>query len=72
MRKDSFKPGDKAPMTGWYRVHHPSHEHASEVILKQGDVFPTCPECQICPTYELMAALKGYDPAERTKSLCMG
>ena len=61
MQKEKFKPGDRAPFSGWYRAIHPSHDHTSEIIVAKGGVFPTCPKCTISPSYELIGALKGYE-----------
>lgn len=41
-----FRPGDKAPTTGIYRVFHGrQHVEGHYVIALQGDVFPVCLEC---------------------------
>lgn len=55
--KERFKPGDTAPVSGLYRVIHPSHDNAGEIVLAEGETFPTCPECRISPSYEFLAAL---------------
>ena len=59
MTKEKFKPGDRAPISGWYRVIHPSHDFTSEIIVAKGGLFPTCPKCQISPIYELIGVLTG-------------
>jgi hypothetical protein len=51
-----FKPGDTVPVTGWYRISHPSHGETAEQVLEAGDAFASCPECALSPTYELIAA----------------
>jgi len=51
-----FKPGDTVPVTGWYRVSHPSHNLVGEEVLEAGAPFASCPECSISPIYELIAA----------------
>ncbi len=51
-----FKPGETVPVTGWYRISHPSHDLVNEQVLEAGGAFASCPECAISPTYELIAA----------------
>ena len=43
---DTFKPGDKVPRSGIYRVvHHQYHAQEHEVICVRGEPFPPCNHC---------------------------
>lgn len=61
MLREKFKPGDRAPASGWYRVVHPSHDHTTEIIVHKDAPFPTCRLCRIAPSYELIGELKSCD-----------
>ena len=40
-----YRPGQKAPRTGLYRVVHYQHRLPHDVVIKQGEVFPSCNRC---------------------------
>ena len=40
-----FRPGDRIPETGIYRVYHSGHRLAHEVTLLHGESFPRCAKC---------------------------
>jgi hypothetical protein len=40
-----YAAGDIAPHTGFYRVYHLVHRVAHEVVVREGDTFPTCKHC---------------------------
>jgi hypothetical protein len=43
---DIFRPGDRTPSSGIYRVvHSVQHAPAHQVIALYGDIFPRCQEC---------------------------
>ena len=62
MVMNRFLPGDPVPLTGWYSANHVSHDLKADILLPEGDSFPTCPECLITPTYELVAIIHDFEP----------
>jgi hypothetical protein len=40
-----YKPGDKAPQSGVYRVVHKQHRPEHEVTLFRSEQFPRCNRC---------------------------
>lgn len=40
-----FQPGDIAPRSGIYRVHHYAHRVPHAVIIMAGTVLPKCKRC---------------------------
>jgi hypothetical protein len=40
-----FKPGDKVPVSGVYRVTHDRHRMPHKVFAFDGDEFPACKKC---------------------------
>lgn len=54
---DVFKPGDKVPNSGIYRVVHDSrHAQEHEVTCIIGKVFPACNDCGSHPRFTLVRA----------------
>jgi len=40
-----FKPGQKVPSSGVYRVLHKDHRDEHDATLREGELFPTCTVC---------------------------
>lgn len=61
---DEYKPGDKVPKSGIYKVTH-DRNHASphEVTCVFGKVFPPCRGCQH-PRFELVRAAQHVETNE--------
>ena len=45
MAEQGYKPSQKVPVSGVYRVEHDGHRDAHEATLLQGESFPTCAIC---------------------------
>ena len=41
-----FRPGEKVPSSGVYRVLHKGHRTEHEATLREGEEFPTCTVCE--------------------------
>jgi hypothetical protein len=41
----TFRAQQKVPQTGLYRVFHYQHRMPHDVVMKQGELFPTCNKC---------------------------
>lgn len=42
---DEFKPGEKVPSSGVYRVFHKDHRDEHEATMREGEQFPNCTVC---------------------------
>ena len=52
-----YKPGDKVPKSGIYRVTHDrQHHEAHEVTCVMGHTFPPCNHCGQHPRFTLVRA----------------
>ena len=50
-----FRPGEMAPITGVYRVEHGvRHRDQHEVVIIRGEQLPTCRECKLNVTFEIL------------------
>jgi len=49
-----YKPGEKVPRSGIYRVAHDSHHVEHEVTCVWGDRFPPCNHCGMAPRFVLV------------------
>ena len=45
MAEQGYKPSQKVPISGVYRVEHNGHREAHEATLLQGEIFPACAVC---------------------------
>ena len=54
MKARKFKPGDKVPSTGIYRVEHASHRLMHETTLLEKGLFPRCRECHSQVRFQLI------------------
>jgi len=43
---EEFKPGDKVPTSGIYKVMHDGHTQPHEVTCIEGEQFPPCNTCK--------------------------
>lgn len=56
---DIYKPGDKVPASGIYRVvHDKNHVQEHEVTVVFGEHFPPCKGCGHHPRFSLVKAAK--------------
>ncbi len=46
MAEQVYKPSERVPFSGVYRVEHDGHRDVHEVTLLQGEVFPACATCE--------------------------
>ena len=54
---DIYKPGDKVPASGIYKVvHDPRHAEEHEVTAVMGEPFPPCNGCGQHPRFTLVRA----------------
>jgi len=61
---DTFKPGDKVPHSGIYKVtHDPEHAQSHEVTCVYGKVFPPCRGCKH-PRFILVRSAQHIDSNE--------
>jgi formamidopyrimidine-DNA glycosylase len=57
MPEEQYKPGDKVPRSGIYRVIHDSNHHEEhEVTCVYGKAFPPCNHCGRHVRFELFRA----------------
>jgi hypothetical protein len=52
MASEKLHPGQVAPRSGVYRVHHYAHRLPHAVIVLEGDLLPTCALCGPRVTFE--------------------
>jgi hypothetical protein len=45
MDRETFRPGEKAPLSGVYRVVHHAHRLPHDVTIEKTTVFPSCARC---------------------------
>lgn len=60
MKGKIFKPGQRVPVSGIYRVEHDSHRLMHEATLLQNEPFPRCRECKSDVRFELVRAVTTY------------
>ena len=60
MKGKIFKPGQRVPVSGIYRVEHDSHRLMHEATLLQNDLFPRCRQCNLEVRFELVRAIAAY------------
>ncbi len=59
MAEEMFKPGDKVPRSGIYKVvHDKNHHEAHEVTVIYGSKFPPCNHCGEHPRFVLVRFAK--------------
>jgi hypothetical protein len=52
MAEETYKPGDKVPKSGIYRViHDENHHEPHEITVVFGDHFPPCNHCGKHPRF---------------------
>lgn len=56
-----YKPGDKVPSSGVYRVLHKAHREEHEATLREGEEFPTCTVCEQEVRFRLVQSAKLID-----------
>ncbi len=55
---EEFKPGEKVPSSGVYRVLHKGHRDEHEATLREGEEFPTCTVCEEGVRFHLVQSAK--------------
>ncbi len=63
---EEFKPGDKVPKSGIYKVTHDSHSVPHEVTCIIGKTFPPCNSCDH-PRFVLVRAAHHIETHEHFK-----
>jgi len=64
---DSFKPGEKVPHSGIYKViHDPEHDQPHEVTCVYGKAFPPCRGCR-SPKFVLVRPAQHIEANEHFK-----
>jgi hypothetical protein len=59
----AYKPGDKAPDSGIYKVvHDRNHKQPHEITMIKGKEFPPCPGCTSGPQYTLVRKTEHLRP----------
>jgi hypothetical protein len=51
---ERFKPGQRVPRSGVYRVYHDSHRLMHETALLIAELFPSCKRCNNSVRFELV------------------
>jgi hypothetical protein len=64
-QKMVYKPGEKVPVAGIYKVHHQAHRGPHEASFRSAEKFPACAKCGDEVRYELIAAAERNEPTER-------
>ncbi len=65
---DMFKPGEKVPNSGIYRVEHDkNHTQPHEVTCVYGERFPPCNHCGENPRFHLVRAAQHITSNEHFK-----
>lgn len=61
---EEFKPGEKVPTSGVYRVLHKGHRDGHDATLREGELFPTCTVCNDQVRFRLVQSAKLIDGDE--------
>ncbi len=56
-----FRPGDRVPRSGLYRVYHDAHRLMHEAALLTDDPFPGCRQCGPAVRFEFIRRLRDRD-----------
>jgi hypothetical protein len=56
-----FKPGESVPRTGVYRVNHDLHRLMHQAALIEGELFPSCRQCNNSVRFELVRPMRDGD-----------
>jgi hypothetical protein len=68
MAETVYKPGEKVPRSGIYRVvHDPVHIQEHEVTAVFGDTFPPCNHCGQHPRFTLVRGARHISSHEAFK-----
>lgn len=60
-KSSRFEPGQTAPRSGVYRVHHYAHHMPHSVIVLAGTVLPKCKRCGENVRFEPTAAAESIE-----------
>jgi len=53
-----FRPGERVPRSGLYRVYHDAHRLMHEATLLTDDPFPFCKQCGTAVRFEFIRLLR--------------
>lgn len=56
-----YKPGEKVPSSGVYRIAHKEHREEHDATLREGEQFPTCTVCSSDVRFRLVQSAKLID-----------
>jgi len=56
-----FRPGERVPRSGLYRVYHDAHRLMHEAALLRKDPFPFCRQCGTAVRFEFIRLLQDRD-----------
>lgn len=57
MKSKNYRPGEVIPVSGIYRVEHPTHRLMHEATLLGQNLFPRCRECRDAVRFRLLHAV---------------
>jgi hypothetical protein len=55
----TYKPGDRVPVSGIYRIEHNRHRLMHEATLTKDMLFPLCRRCHAAVAFQLIRSAKG-------------
>lgn len=56
-----FRPGERVPRSGLYRVYHDAHRLMHEATLLTEDPFPFCKQCGTAVRFKFIRLLRDRD-----------
>ncbi|HEX3585209.1 MAG TPA: hypothetical protein VH024_04400 [Candidatus Angelobacter sp.] len=56
-----FRPGERVPRSGMYRVYHDAHRLMHEAALLTDDAFPCCKQCGPAVRFEFIRRRRDND-----------
>jgi hypothetical protein len=56
-----FRPGERVPRSGMYRVNHDAHRLMHEAALLTDDAFPCCKQCGPAVRFEFIRRRRDND-----------
>ena len=59
-----YRPGEKVPAAGIYKVAHDGHRDPHEASFRTSEPFPVCAKCGNNVRYELIAAAESAEAGE--------
>ncbi len=64
MAEQGYKPSERVPVSGVYRVEHNGHRVEHDVTMLEGETFPACSVCEGAVRFTLKHCANGirHDP----------